>query len=416
MEYIKASFRMGKDSIIEGREDTIPFVLSIKGVYSAHPPIAFLIVIDTSYSMDGEKIFRAKQAALGLLDILRDKDYVGVYGFAGKFYKVLEPVPATKRGEVERAIISLKLGSGTNIYDTLKKLVEETKKVLQNGALSLVRIIFITDGEPTVGKKNPKKILEMAKKLREAGASALIIGVGTEYNEKLLSRMAMALNGEFEHISDPASLEKLISEYAKSTQEVSAKNVAVLLRLSPGFRVDIYNSLYNNVPEGVEVEIGDIHYRETIDIVGDITTPPLLIGEAHIGDIHISYVNPETEEREFATPIPMKIKVKPPEEASTVKIDEKVLAEARMMRTATKIQETLGKRKAKDLEKELEELIETTMRVGSESLTAKTLNIKERIEKEGLTPETSKEMASVISRIISGRLKEEKKEEGEKNE
>lgn len=416
MEYIKASFRMGKDSVIEGREDIIPFVLSVEGVYSAHPPIAFLIVIDTSYSMDGEKIFRAKQAALRLLDILRDKDYVGVYGFAGKFYKVLEPVPATNRNEVEKAIIGLKLGSGTNIYDTLKKLVEETKKVLESGAISLVRIIFITDGEPTTGQKKPEKILEMAKKLREAGASALIIGVGTEYNEKLLSRMAMVLNGEFEHVSDPASLEKLISEYAKSTQEISAKNVTVLFRLSPGFRVDIYNRPYNNIPEGVEVEIGDIYYREIIDIVGDITTPPLLIGEAHIGEIQVSYVNPETEEQEFATPIPIRIKVKPPEEASTVKVDEKVLAEVRMIRTATKLQETLEKRKAKDLQKELEELVETTMRVGSEGLTAKTLNIKERIEKEGLTPETSKEMASVISRIISGRLKEEKKGKGEKNE
>lgn len=413
MEFIKVSFRLAKDSVIEGREDTIPFVLSIRGVYSAHPPVAFLMVIDVSYSMDGEKIFRAKQAALGLLDTLREKDYVGVYGFANKFYKVLEPVPASRREEVAKAIVGLKLASGTNIYDTLKKLVEEAKKVLEKGIVSTVRVIFITDGQPTTGQKKPEKILEMAKKLHEVGVSALIIGVGTEYNEKLLSRMAMLLDGEFEHVSDPSSLEKLVSEYAKSTQELSARKVTVLFRLNPGFRVNIYNKPYDIVPEGVEAELGDIHYREIIDIVGDIATPPLLVGEASIGEIQVSYINPETDEQEFTTPIPIKIKVKPPEEARTIKIDEKILAEVRMIHTAARIEEALRKGKSRDIQKELEELVEITMRVGREGLTAKTLNIKERIEKEGLTPETSKEMASVISRIISGKLKEEK---GEMNE
>jgi Ca-activated chloride channel family protein len=408
LEYINASLRLAKDAVIKGREDTIPFVLSIKGTYSAQPPIAFLIVIDVSYSMDGEKIFRAKEAALKLLNILRDKDYVGVYGFAGKFYRVLEPVPASRREEVEKAIVGLRLGSGTNLYETIKKLIDEARNLLSRGVVSTARIILITDGEPTVGPKKPEKILSITKKLAETGVSALIIGVGIEYNEKLLTRMANILKGDFEHVSDPRSLEELIAKYAKTTKELSAKRVTILFRINPGFRVNIYNKPYNITPDGVEVEIGDIHYREIIDVIGDITTPPLLVGSANIGEVQISYINPETDEQEFATPIPIRIKVAKPEEARMISVDEKVLAEVRMVRTAARIEEAIEKGKERKLEKELEELVETTMRVGSEGLTAKTLNIMERIEKEGLTPETSKEMASIISRIISGKIKEEK--------
>ncbi len=409
-EFIKVSFRLAKEMVLEERSETIPFVITVKGVHSVSPPTVFLLVIDTSYSMDGEKIFRAKQAALKILDLLREKDLVGVYGFAGKFHKILEPTSLSYRDKVEKAIVSLKLGSGTNIYEAFKKISEEVDNVLKNTSVPVIRLIFLTDGQPTTGPKKPEKILEMVAKLAEKKVSALVIGVGSDYNEKLLLRIANVLNGVFEHVDKPKRLEKIMYEYTMVAKEVSARNVNIVLRVKPEFRVIIYNKQYVNVPGGVEIRLGDISYREVIDIVGDLETPPLTRGKIHVGEVQVSYTNPETNDLEFTTPIPIELASSSIEELKGIKLSEEVLAKAQAVKTASRIEDLLEKGKGKDIIRELNELVEMTMRVGSEELTSRTINIRERIEKEGLTPDLSKEIASIVSRIVSGKLGEKKKE------
>ncbi len=418
MSYISVSFKLGKEAAIEEREETIPFIISVKGTHSSFPPIAFLLAIDTSLSMDGEKIFRAKEAALKVLRLLRDRDLVSVYGFDGKVKRVLEPTPLSDRPRIEKAIVSLKLGYGTNLYAILNELAKDTEKLLKSQKVAAVRVILITDGEPTAGPKKPKKILEVARKLREAGATALIIGVGDEYNEKLLLDIAGALNGIFEHVRDPESLERTMVEYTMVAKEISARNVVVSVKLNPGFKIVVYGREVRKTSDGIEIPVGDVHYREVIDIAGDIMIPPLLPGEITVGQLTVSYINPDTGEHEYLPPQTIKIRVIKATEAHAAEIHEEVMAEAKVMRVAEDLRHALEKGRVEELTQDLEEIFEATMRIGGESLYSRTLDIKERVKKEGVTPETQKEIASLLSRIISGRIREEKEEksEGEKNE
>ncbi len=411
-DFIEVSFRPARDVLIAERQEILPFVVSVKGIYSASPPVAFFIVLDTSYSMDGEKIFRAKQAALEILGLLRRKDLVGVYGFDGKFHKILEPTPVADMERIEKAIVSMKLGSGTNIYEVFKKLIDEARRILETGGVAGIRIVFLTDGEPTKGPKKPEKILEVVRKLRDMGVSALVIGVGRDYNEKLLSRIANTLNGVFEHIADPEKLRSVMKEYTITAKEISAKNVSIVIKPRPGTSVTIYNREYYNIPDGIEVDIGDINYRETIDVIGELITPPLRNGTIELAEIQVSYINPITGEREFAPLIKYNVKVVTPAEALEMGIREEVLAEVQLVKTAKRLSAQLEKGLRKEeLERELEEMIEATMRLGSEGLSAKTVSLKEKIEEEGISDDVKKEMASVISKIISGKLKEIKEEE-----
>ncbi len=412
-EFVSYEFRPARDVLIAERPENLPFVISVKGTYSASPPVAFLVIIDTSYSMDGEKIFRAKQAALEILDLLREKDLVGVYGFDGRFHRILEPTPLTEKGKIGKAIVSMKLGSGTNIYEVFKRLVDEVKGLVSRGAVAGVRLIFLTDGQPTKGPKKIEKIMEPVFKLKDMGVSALVIGVGKEYNEKLLVRIAGALNGVFEHVSDPEKLRKAMKEYTMVAKEISAKNVTVVIKTPTGFTATIYNREYYTIPGGVEVELGDINYGETVDVIGEITTPPLPPGSREIAEIQVSYINPVTGDREFTPPTKYSARILAPGEAREMGIREEVLAEVQLVKTAKRLSRKLEKgAKREELERELEEMINATMRLGSEGLAATTMSIRERIEEEGVSSDVSKEMASVISKILSGKLKEIK--EGEK--
>ncbi len=411
MANIDLSLRLGKEAVIVGREDIVPFIASIRGVKSSSPPLAFFIVIDTSYSMDGEKIFRAKEAALKVLDLLKEDDHVFVYGFDGRVKRVVVDARASERDKLENAIVGLTLGSGTNIYAVLDQMAKDARKVMELADVAGVKVIFITDGEPTVGPKKPKKILEAARRLREAGASALVIGVGLDYNEKLLLDIADTLNGLFVHVNKPRRLHEMLVSYTRAAKEVCGRNVTLTIRASPGVRVIVYGRNPKVTPEGMEIPIGDVHYRETIDIVGDFIVPPSNAGELSLGEVLVKYINPDTREQDYISPVTVKAKAVPEHMAPTIKVSEKIYAEARVVKAAEKLRESLGKRKAEEISRELEEIIEATMKLGSESLYSRTLNIKDRIEKEGVTPEATKELASLISRLISGRVKEEGEKE-----
>ena len=411
MVNIDLNLRLGKEAVIEGREDIIPFILSIKGIKSTSPPLAFFIVIDTSYSMDGEKIFRAKEAALKVLDLLKEDDLVSVYGFDGKVKKVVTKIRASERELLEKAIVGLTLGSGTNIYSILDHMARDARTIMEEGIAVGIRIIFITDGEPTMGPKNPRRILEAARRLRQVGASALVMGVGLDYNEKLLLDIADTLNGIFVHISKPKRLHETLMSYTRVAKEISGRDVAVIIRSSPGVKVIVYGRHPRISPEGIEISIGDIHYRETIDVVGDFIVPPSTSGEIFLGEIIAKYINPETKGQDYISPISVKTRVVPIHVAPTIRVSETVYAEARVLKAAERLRESLERHKAMEIARELEEIIEATMQLGSESLYSRTLNIRDRIEKEGVTPEATKELASLISRLISGRVKEEGEKE-----
>jgi len=408
-KYIESELSLVKNSVLEGRGETIPFVITLKGVYSSTPSIAILLVIDTSLSMDGAKIFRAKQAALNIINQLREVDYVAVYSFNARFQKVLDLTPVSQRKVIEDAIISLKLGSGTDIYGTINGLINEiTSRNLT--ANFPVRIIFITDGKPETGRKNPDDIIEASSKLGKLGVTGLVIGVGSDYNEKILMGIAKKLKGVYEHVDNPDKLMSVINEYVRVSKEISAKNVKINFNVNPGVKILIYNREYEVKGQTYIVDVGDVNYGETINIVGDIEIPPLTRGVFEIGTYSISYVKPEANAIEFTPNNLIKINVVSPSEFKGIEISEKTLVKSQIIKKAIELEQELDRGRLKDVESKLSEIAEITLKIGDEELTAKTMSIRDKIDRSGLTPDISKEIASILSRIRSGRLKEKEGE------
>ncbi|MEM1918711.1 MAG: VWA domain-containing protein [Desulfurococcaceae archaeon] len=404
-ESIEVSFRLAKNTVVEERSETIPFILTVRGIKSKAPSACFMFIIDTSYSMDGEKIFRAKLAAIKSVELLRETDYVGVYSFADDFKKVLEPVKLTDRDKVVKAIVSLKLGSGTNFYNMFRQIYNEIRFVRENLGVHLIRLILVTDGQPTTGVKKIDKIMELVDKIADLRVSALIIGVGYDYNEKMLMGIANKLTGIFEHIDNADKLERVIQEYTLVAREVSARDVTVRFRFKHPFRVTIYNRAFKTTDSGVEIHVGDVNFREEVNVIGDIEVPPLTTGVISPGNIQVTYINPSTNETEIITMPEFRIESIPITQLNNLKIDQEALQKIELIRTATEIEKALEESDSRRIVEKLTDLADITLRVGSEELSTRTLNIKEKIEKSGLSPEFSKELAALISRIVSGRVR-----------
>ena len=156
-------------------------------------PKELVFVLDTSGSMHGFPIEKAKETMKLALDNLYPSDTFNLITFAGDTNILFpEPVPATKQNlERAQAFLASRSGSGgTEMMKAIRAALEPSDK--QNH----VRIVcFMTDGY--VG--NDMAIISEVQK--HPNARVFAFGIGSAVNRFLLDKMAETGRGEVEYVA-----------------------------------------------------------------------------------------------------------------------------------------------------------------------------------------------------------------------
>lgn len=401
--------KLSKLFVVEDRDDVVPFIVRVRGVGSLRTRSVYLVALDSSWSMDGSKIFFAKDSVLRMVRLLDPEDYISVYSFYGRIVKVLDMEKIGNADKIVRAVADIRLGGGTNIYSVLEHMyadvtrVREELKSKEQGAVPGIKMVMVTDGNPTVGVRDGDRILDMAGKLGKHVSVSLVIGVGEDYNEKLLSGIASKTNGFFEHLEDPAKMPDLVEKMASAYRELSAKNLRILIKTAPGVGVYIYNKPAYASRGGVEVEIGDVYEGETINVVGEFLVPPQKRGMSYLATVTGIYTESGGAEKELSpntVTIPC-VHTVPPD---AVEVDNTVFREVNLIRVASIITKDLyGQLSVDKLMNVLEDIVNSTIAVENRELYTRTIDLKAHLAKEGLSPDVVKKVVALISRILSGR-------------
>jgi len=159
-------------------------------------PRDVILVVDTSGSMQGEKIEQAKASALWLLENLRSIDRVNVLRFSTDVRAfAAEPVPATadNLARLEEFVRGIEAGGGTALGDAL---VEATKVEAAAGRVRTV--VLLSDGKPTIGETSSGPLVAVAKAAGERGLRVYPFGVGEDVDGALLRGLAAAGRGRAE--------------------------------------------------------------------------------------------------------------------------------------------------------------------------------------------------------------------------
>ena len=159
------------------------------------------LAIDSSGSMDGEKVQQAKEAALALLKQLRPTDQISIVTFSDKVKVDLETSPVGNGREAEAAIKAISVRGLTAMYEGLDAASKQARQASREPG-TVNRVLLLTDGNPTVGKTDDRDFVGLAQGMREAGITLTAMGIGTDYNETLLQKVAEAGGGLWHHIKD----------------------------------------------------------------------------------------------------------------------------------------------------------------------------------------------------------------------
>ncbi|MCH7726921.1 MAG: VWA domain-containing protein [Planctomycetes bacterium] len=225
-------------------------------------PINLALVFDRSGSMKEEsKIGHVRQAGHLVTDNLTSDDYVAFVAFNHEVH-VLAPLhKAVNREYLHHRIDELHAEGQTNLGAGLLEGCAQVRK--RENEPGLHHVILLTDGLANRGVTNPEALAVLVERCTQHGVTVTTIGVGTEYNEKLLSRLAQAGRGRYAYVSEPDKIPAAFEKELGALLTVVAQNAKLTMKLPPGVEVQQVFGREEPLKPGVlELSLGDLSSGE----------------------------------------------------------------------------------------------------------------------------------------------------------
>ncbi len=258
-------------------------------------PVNISLVIDRSGSMQGEKMERAKEAAIAALDRLGSEDIVSVVIFD---HAVDVLVPATKltdKEPVRAAIRKVTARGSTALFAGVSKGAEEVRKFKDRERVN--RVILLTDGIANVGPSSPTELGYLGESLRKEGISVTTLGLGGDYNEDLMVKLASKSDGNHGFIATASDLAKIFRIEFDEVLSVCAQEVLVKIECREGVRpVRVLNRDADIDGRNVIVPLSQLFSRQEKYAVLEVEIPAGKDGETReLATVTGTYANMATK-------------------------------------------------------------------------------------------------------------------------
>src|ERR1700722_10274213 len=181
---------------------------------AAAAPLNLAIVIDRSGSMKGARIANAIEAAVGIVERMRDEDHVTVVAFdtTAQVIVPLSSAGGASRPFVEAAIRNIRLGADPCLSCGLQTAMAELSSSSSSARDHVDRMILLSDGEANQGVKDVVGLRAMAGRMRDRGTSITTMGVDVDFDEKVMAAIASESNGRHYFVPNAAALPSIFEQ------------------------------------------------------------------------------------------------------------------------------------------------------------------------------------------------------------
>ncbi|HTT77790.1 MAG TPA: VWA domain-containing protein [Candidatus Binataceae bacterium] len=304
------------DYVLSTAENYVLYVLlealasGATGAGGARLPLNLAIVVDRSGSMyDERRLEFVVEAVKFLARSVAPEDKVAVVAFADKAQVIVHPDQIHNGNAVRQSLDDLDLleiGGGTQMALGMRAGIDEVKRNLAPNRLN--RVLVLTDGQTY----EETACIDLASQNRDQ-ISFSTMGVGAEFNEKLLQRIAQDSHGKYHFIGDSAEIPGIFDDELQGLRGVTVRNGRIEVTLSQGVQVreafraspEIYGLGTPLVGEDrhINYEIGDLESGVPGSVLLTLVLPPRRPGQVRIGQAAFRFDVPSEGERTVNTDI-----------------------------------------------------------------------------------------------------------------
>ncbi|MBA3960970.1 MAG: VWA domain-containing protein [Chthoniobacterales bacterium] len=190
-------------------------------------PKDIVFVVDTSGSMAGPKLQQARKALGFCIENLNAEDRFEIVRFSTETESLFGKLVTADTSDRQRAtdfVAGLKPIGGTAISDALTTAL---KLHTEKSDRPFV-IIFLTDGLPTIGTRDPEEIIASVKKAE--GVRIFSFGIGSDVNTQLLDQIAESTRAFSQYVLASEDLELKVSNFYTRIKEPVLTNISLELK------------------------------------------------------------------------------------------------------------------------------------------------------------------------------------------
>lgn len=198
------------------------------------PPAALTFVVDVSGSMGEPGRLDLVKESLGLLvDRLRDDDAIALVTFSADAETELSMTRVGgARERIHEVVDSLENSSSTNVEAGVRTGYDVAVEGHRKGATN--RVVLLSDALANTGDTDADGILErIDEERREYGITLFGVGVGSEYGDAFMERLADKGDGQTTYVSTPEQARKVFVDQLPGHLELRARDAKAQVAFDP---------------------------------------------------------------------------------------------------------------------------------------------------------------------------------------
>lgn len=298
---VKVKAELARQVLPEGESGKVYMRVGLEGLpyedETDRPPVNVVLVIDKSGSMRGERIAQAREAAMMAVDRLEKGDVLGVVAYSHKV-EVLAPAGRLRNAETIRDdILRLRADGRTALYAGVKEGLRQLREFRDPYAIN--RIILLSDGMANVGPSTPAELEELGRDAAKDSISVTTIGLGLGYNEDLMTRLALASDGNHAFVEHPADLVRIFDREFGDVLSAVGGDVDVEIECPDGFYpMRVLGREAKIEGQKVKFKLNQLYGRQEKYLVVELkVSKDHAKGEGKAAKVQVNYTDLKTKKR-----------------------------------------------------------------------------------------------------------------------
>lgn len=249
-----------------------------------------VVVVDTSGSMEGQKIHFAKEALYALFERLGEQDRFSLveYSHTARTVVPLSYATSYNKERFYAATSGLVADGSTNMSDGLDRAIftlEQARHAARPG-----RVILLSDGLANAGDSSLAGLSARARMLGSQNFALTTMGIGEDFDERVMTELATVGTGVFYYLSKLSYLAEFFESELSSTRQTYASAATLQFQPAPGvYLLDAMGLPVEARGALKVVRVGNLYGSRTRTVWLTLKVPSVRVGTKDLGHLSLAY-------------------------------------------------------------------------------------------------------------------------------